>query len=98
MKATFSNWWVCILVAGSTQAQTRVPGAVGTLLPDQPAGITLWWALSSATKIRPDQPAPTEKGGAILLNCARNEREAAQLVLRSARQLKDFRIECGDLT
>jgi len=98
MKATFSVWWVCILAAGSTEARTGVPGAAGTLLPNPPAGITLWWALSSATKIRPEQSAPTEKGPAILLHCARNEREAAQLVLRPTRPLEDFRIECGNLT
>lgn len=98
MNAILSVGLVCLLVAGSGKAQTRVPEAAGTLLPDPPDGIVLWWALSSATKIRPDQPPPSEKGRAILLKCARNEREAAQLVLRSARPLDGFRIECGDLT
>ncbi len=62
------------------------------LLPAPAPGVTLWWALSSAAKIRPDQPAPTTPDSAIRLNCARNEREAVQLVVRSSRQIEDFHL------
>ena len=98
MHAIFSVGLFCLLLAGSARAQTRVPDAAGTRLPAPLDGVALWWALSSATKIRPDQPPPTAQGHAILLKCARNEREATQLVLRSTRPVADFRIECGDLS
>lgn len=79
-----------------------VPGAAAatsrTLLPNPSPGLTLWWALSSAAKIRPDQPPPTETGVAIEIRCARNEREAAQLVVRSAQPLKNFQLTLSALT
>jgi hypothetical protein len=59
--------------------------------------VALWWALSSAAKIRPDHPAPAVKSRAVQLRAARNEREAAQVVLRSQAALNQFHIEPGAL-
>ncbi len=85
---------ITLLISADTRAQT----AAGSLLPYQPAGVTLWWASSSANKIRPDQSPPTEQGSALLLNCARNEREAVQLLLRSTNRVQDFKITWSALT
>ncbi len=71
--------------------------ASGTLLPSPSEGVTLWWALSSARKIQPDQLPPELKGASLQMSCARNEREDAQLVLRCNRHLEDFQITCGPL-
>lgn len=97
MKSSFHFVTCCVgalLLSG-------VPGAAAasrTLLPNSSPGLTLWWALSSAAKIRPDQPPPTETGAAIEIRCARNEREAAQLVVRSAQPLKHFQLTLSALT
>ena len=58
-------------------------------------GLHLWWALSTSRKIQPDQPAPAEKSEAIQIRCAGNEREAAQLIVRSTRAVKNLQIRCG---
>ncbi len=58
----------------------------GQLLPSQDKGVTMWWC-SSGHKVTPDQPAPTAKGNAITIRAARNETEAAQLIVRPARKL-----------
>jgi hypothetical protein len=57
----------------------------------------LWWALSSARKIQPEQNPPQESGTAVLMSGARGEWEAAQLVVRPARALEEFRVECQGL-
>jgi hypothetical protein len=75
----------------SAQAQPRT--AAGALLPAQPAGAQLWWASSSAAKIRPDQTPPIRRADAIQIRCARNETDAAQLIVRPAATLAGFRIE-----
>jgi len=90
--------WLFGLLLTSLHAHTAALTASGTLLPDQPDSATLWWALSSAAKIRPDQLPPTAGNSAILLSSARNEREAVQLVVRPHRRLGDFRITCGGLS
>lgn len=57
----------------------------------------LWWA-SSGWKIGRDRALPTAKGEAILITAARNEAEAAQLVVRPNTALKGLRIAAGTLT
>ncbi|MEI2722852.1 MAG: hypothetical protein V9H26_04735 [Verrucomicrobiota bacterium] len=90
--------WLFTCMLASVHAEESVPAAPATLLFDQPIGATLWWALSSAAKIRPDQPPPTTKNGTIRLSSARNEREAVQFIVRPSRRLEDCRLTCGDLT
>lgn len=60
-------------------------------------GVKAWWALSSATKIQPNTPAPRQPGTGILIQSAKNETEAAQLVIRSETTINDFRLVCRDL-
>ncbi|HEY5914438.1 MAG TPA: glycoside hydrolase domain-containing protein [Verrucomicrobiae bacterium] len=98
MKARLNACAVCLLLALAVQAEDTPPTASGTLLPAQAEGVTLWWALSSAAKIQPAQAPPKAGGESVLLGCARNEREAVQLVVRSGRRMEDFRITCGALT
>lgn len=90
--------WLFALCLASRPAHAAAPAASGSLLADQPANATLWWALSSAAKIRPDQSPPIATNSTLLLSSARNEREAVQLVVRPHLQLEDFRIICGSLT
>ena len=70
---------------------------VEALLAAPKGGPALWWALSSASKIQPDQLPPKEKGDVIRMSCARNEREAVQLLVRPKVRLDAFRINCTAL-
>ncbi len=97
MKTTYGIWLACAGITLLHLPGTQAQSSAGTKLPNAPAGVTLWWALSSATKIRPDQPPPTEAGTNVRLSCARNEREAVQLVVRSTKPLEAFQITCSDL-
>jgi hypothetical protein len=102
--ATWRSCFLCLAAAGGFLlgiplcAQNTVPATSRVLLPCEVEGLTLWWALSSAAKIQPDQPPPQEQGKSIVMSCARNEREAAQIVVRSTRRLEDVRISCATLT
>lgn len=98
MKNPFPVGLLFALLLPFLHAQDSAPAASGTRVPDQPAGVTLWWALSSAAKIRPDQRPPTVGNSAILLSSARNEREAVQFVVRPSRRLEECRITCGALS
>jgi len=69
----------------------------GERLPDPPEGADVWWALSSAKRIRPDQTAPEKQGRALRIRCARNETDAAQVVVRPRGPLLGFRIRAGAL-
>lgn len=98
MRSLLRTLLTCAGVVCAHSGRGEVPADANLLLPTPVPGVTLWWALSSAAKIRPDQPAPTATGTAIQLNSARNEREAAQLVIRPDRRIEHLRIQCGDLT
>jgi len=69
----------------------------GELLPVSSPGLTVWWALSTAAKIQPATPAPNQTGTAITIQSARNEWEAACLVIQSTGTLSGFRVSCGPL-
>jgi hypothetical protein len=97
MKRTIPLACLLILYGAWTTSPAVGSPASGWLLSGQPGGVTLWWALSSAAKIRPDQSPPTDEGSVIRLSCARNEREAVQVVMRCSRPLEDFQIQCDDL-
>lgn len=89
----------CMVALGLTSLVCggESPLASRVRLSPSPADVTLWWALSSTAKIRPDQPPPAERGAAIQMRCARNEREAVQLVVRPAHRIEDARITCSGL-
>jgi len=64
----------------------------GELLDD--SGI--WWA-SSGWKIPKTRALPTKKGGALRIETAQNEAEAAQLVLCPPKDLANVRLSCTGL-
>lgn len=97
MRTLLCALWICASLLASTHARDARPRSSGLLLPSPADGVSLWWALSSATKIQPDQAPPADKGASIVMSCAHNERDAAQLVVRSSRRLEEFTISCGAL-
>lgn len=68
----------------------------GQVLPGSGERVGLWWA-SSGWKIPRDRALPGEKGEAVIVRAARNEAEAAQLVVRPAAALKGLTIKAGPL-
>ncbi len=58
--------------------------------------VGLWWA-SSGWKIGRDRPLPEAKGRSIVIRAARNEAEAAQLVVRASVPLKKLTVVAGSL-
>jgi hypothetical protein len=69
----------------------------GELLAGSTERVGLWWA-SSGWKISPDKPLPETKGRTIVIRAARNEAEAAQLVVRPTVSLRNFTIRTEALT
>ena len=70
---------------------------LGGRLPQAGTNGVLWWALSSAAKIRPETPPPETASAAVRLRCARNEREAVQVVIRPARPARHLTLGIGSL-
>ncbi len=68
----------------------------GELLPDTSAEVGLWWA-NSGWKIPPARSLPKPRGAAIRIDAARNEAEAAQLVIRPRRELAGLTLEATPL-
>ena len=69
----------------------------GDLLPGSSEQVGLWWA-SSGWKVGQDRAMPKAKSDAILIRAAKNEAEAAQLVVRPAAAMKGLVLEAGVLT
>ncbi|HPC59556.1 MAG TPA: DUF4091 domain-containing protein [Verrucomicrobiota bacterium] len=86
-------WLLALAGLGAPAA----PLVSGERLPADAPGLTLWWALSSAAKIQPSTPAPEQPGRAITLHSARNEYEAACLVVNPARSLTGVSVSAGPL-
>jgi hypothetical protein len=70
--------------------------ACGERLAASSGQMGLWWA-SSGWKIGRDRDLPQEAGAAIVIRAARNEAEAAQLVVRPTAALKGLTIRAGAL-
>lgn len=68
----------------------------GELLPASSDAVGLWWA-SSGWKVSRTRPLPQEKSKAIRIETAKNEAEAAQLVLRPSQALKGLAIKAEAL-
>ena len=68
----------------------------GEVLPGSSDEVGLWWA-SSGWKVARERGLPTQGGAALRIGAARNEVEAAQLVLRPERDLEKVRLEVRDL-
>ena len=88
-----------LLSSRSVLAQTSdyFKAPYGKLLTTSAERVGSWWA-SSGWKISPDKPLPEIKGRIIVIRAARNEAEAAQLVVRPIVSLKDFTVRTGTLT
>ena len=69
----------------------------GERLPGSDADVGLWYA-SSGWKIGRTRPMPQKLGTAVLIRAARNEAEAAQLVVRPRRPLNGLTARASDLT
>ena len=75
-------------VAETTLRVARLHDAsYGRSLPGGGGGAQLWWC-SSGWKVGRRRPAPGRQDGAMVIRAARNEVEAAQLVVRAAEPLK----------
>ena len=59
----------------------------GQVLPDSSEAVGLWWA-GSGWKVSKLRGPPKEKSQAMVIRTARNEAEAAQVVLRPAKAIK----------
>jgi len=85
--------WDLWIKAGEFQAVTslHVPelhnASYGLALPSSSEAVALWWA-SSGWKVSKLRPAPKAGSQAMVIRTARNEAEAAQVVLRPAKPLK----------
>ncbi len=88
-------------IATRIEAEFAVPElyatSFGQALPGSSAIADLWWS-SSGWKISRRRPAPRRKGPAVLIRTAKNEAEAAQLVIRPSRPLEGVRVEAGPLS
>ena len=82
---------------GSAQTSDYFNSSFGELLADSSDKVGLWWA-SSGWKVSRDKSLPVEKSKAITIRAARNEAEAAQLVLRPTVSLSGLTIKVGDLS
>ncbi|MBT3376620.1 MAG: DUF4091 domain-containing protein [Lentisphaerae bacterium] len=58
----------------------------GELVPGTTEGTQLWWT-HSGWKVPQTRPAPVARGKAVRISAARNETDAAQLIVRPARRL-----------
>ena len=82
---------------GSAQTSGYFNASYGELLAGSSDKVGVWWA-SSGWKISPDKPLPAAPSQAMMIRAARNEAEAAQLVVRPTAPLKALTLRPGDLT
>ena len=85
---------ICQVVSAQDSDYFRAP--YGELLPESTEEVGLWWA-SSGWKIGRDKPLPEAQSWAVELRAARNEAEAAQLVVRPTVALNGFLAYAGSL-
>jgi hypothetical protein len=87
------RWAIDGLAGFEASVSLHVPelhqASYGAHLPASDKVAGLWWA-SSGWKVSQTRPVPEKKGDAILIRAARNEAEAAQIVVRPEKDLKAF--------
>ncbi len=79
------------------QASDYFNAEYGEQLTSSTDQVGLWWA-SSGWKISVDKSLPKARSEAIMIRAARNEAEAAQLVVRPTAALRDLKVIAGALT
>lgn len=92
---------VCGLVLGSVAVAETTPcilfdDSYGQLLPCSTREVGVWWA-SSGWKVAQERPLPKRRSKTVTLSLAKNEAEAAQLVIRPANALTGFSASAGAL-
>ena len=90
--------WAVVLIGSAVYAQSDgyFEMSYGQTLPQSSDGVGLWWA-SSGWKIARDRDLPEAKGDVIVIRAAKNETEAAQLVVRPTATLHGLRVTAGPL-
>jgi len=89
-----------LLLGGCTvlaQTNNYFSLSYGEMLAGSTEQVGLWWA-SSGWKIIRDKALPDTTGQAIMIRAARNEAEAAQLVVRPTVSLNGLTVRAGVLT
>ena len=104
MKQVFSYAMAACLMAGCASLAGAVEvecilfeEAYGERLASPDPAVALWWA-SSGWKVSQTRPVPSRKGRALEIRAARNEAEAAQLVVCPTRALDGFTAKASSLT
>ena len=97
MKVRFS-WLIFSFLLGCIGATGQERIETDGKLPDSGKDVVLWWALSSATKIQPQTAPPEQQSDAVQIRCARNEREAVQVVVRTPHGLHNLTFEADPFT
>ena len=87
---------VALAAAPLGRAESSPEQAFGKQLPGSTEHVQLWWA-SSGWKIGMDKAVPQAHSNAILISAARDEAEAAQVVIRPDRPLMDVSVQVTDL-
>ncbi len=85
-----------ILPAAQGRANDYLCASYGELLPGSSARVGLWWA-SSGWKIGRERGLPQAQGEAVIIRAAKNEVEAAQLVLRPTPAFRELWIKATTL-
>lgn len=91
---------VIVVVCGFTScvwAEDYLNAAYGETLPGSSEQVGVWWA-SSGWKIGRDCAVPQAKGEALTIRAAKNEAEAAQLVIRPKAAIQGLTITPGALS
>ena len=88
-----------LLIVGAVASalpQDYLNSEYGRLLDGSTSQVALWWA-SSGWKIGRDKPLPTQTDKSILIRAARNEAEAAQLIVQPKSSLKGLTLRATAL-
>jgi len=92
-------FWAIVLIGSVACGQSHgyFTRPYGQRLPGSTPQVGLWWA-SSGWKISQERKLPQAVSEAIVIRAAKNEAEAAQLVVRPTSTLKDLDIRAANLT
>jgi hypothetical protein len=96
-KYTLLLWALTLPAAAQGRAEDYLSSAsYGERLAASSGQVGLWWA-SSGWKIGRDRDLPQTAGAAVVIRAAKNEAEAAQLVVRPVNGLKGLVLKAGAL-
>ena len=98
MRLRFGCWLGVLILLALPGAQGAEQIETAGRLPNSSSTIAIWWALSSAAKIRPDTAPPEEQSTAVQIRCARHEWESVQVVVRPTHPLRNLTIEASSFT